>query len=485
MTQVSLKEKKLETVSKLAPITGGVAKPNAITAKPIAPIKQAKPQEIDEKPTASEVKQSVGNQDFKLLSKEELEKRALLVSTKLNVILNEITAKFVERDDVVKSMIVALIAGHHVLLLGPPGTGKSMLATELTSRLENARMFSWLLNRTSDPSEVLGPISIKNMERDRYVRVLDGKIGDCEIAFLDEIYKSNEPTLNALLPILNERVVYNDGKQVKVPLRMMIAASNELPAEDEGLEALHDRILVKHWVDYIKDPSNRQVMMKNYNDAKNPLLQNNVQRTTITLEELDIIQYYKDIVVITKGAISAFSKLLNQLSKEKINFSDRKINWCLDIMKASALLDGRTQVFEEDLKMLSYILWERVDDVAVINSYIMKLIDPYSEKVIAWYEEATSMIDSTSKLFDENSNSGMEQLIEVKSKVEIIINKIDKSISDAKGKSKDVQKMVDLRNKASNSLKGLLGRVLNVGGDTQTTDAGDEETPVLNDYIPF
>ncbi|MFA5523756.1 MAG: AAA family ATPase [Tissierellales bacterium] len=120
---------------------------------------------------------------------------------KLNNISKELNDIFVEREKVIENSIRALITGQAVLLIGPPGTAKSALTNALCNRIENGRYFSWLLNRTSDPAEILGPFSIKEMENDKFMRVTKGKLPEAEIAFLDEVFKCNEPTLNILLPI--------------------------------------------------------------------------------------------------------------------------------------------------------------------------------------------------------------------------------------------------------------------------------------------
>lgn len=124
-----------------------------------------------------------------LVGKTLQEVTALAASgvTKLHNIEIEINNLFVERDGVIKDLIRALTVGHHMLLLGPPGTAKSKLAREICSRIDGGHFFEWLLNRTSDPAEILGPYSIKAMEQDKFLRKVKGKLPEAHIAFIDEI----------------------------------------------------------------------------------------------------------------------------------------------------------------------------------------------------------------------------------------------------------------------------------------------------------
>src|SRR6266545_4257585 len=136
----------------------------------------------------------------------------------------ELMARFPERKDVIDGALAAVLAGEHVLLLGPPGTAKSALVRTIAQAF-GGRYFERLLTKFSTPEELFGPVSLKALEQDRFARVTADKIPEAEFAFVDEIFKANSAILNSLLSLVNERVFHNDGLPLACPLVSMFGAS--------------------------------------------------------------------------------------------------------------------------------------------------------------------------------------------------------------------------------------------------------------------
>src|SRR5438105_4463755 len=167
----------------------------------------------------------------------------LRLGQKLREVARALDERFLDKSELIRLMLISLVAGEHMLVVGPPGTAKSALVRHL-SRLVDARYFEYLLTRFSEPNELFGPVDIKQFREGTYVRRVESMLPEAEIVFLDEIFKSNSAILNALLSILNERRFFTGSQSLKVPLCSLYGATNEIP-NDDALGAIFDRFLVR------------------------------------------------------------------------------------------------------------------------------------------------------------------------------------------------------------------------------------------------
>ena len=177
---------------------------------------------------------------------EELQEEAGELRKRLNAFRTSLGRFFVEKQDLIDLMVVAAVAQEPLLLVGPPGTAKSDLVLKFKDALGLGEedYFEYMLTRFTEPSEIVGPIDIAKLREGRYIRREQGKLPTCRLAFLDEIFKSNSAILNILLTIINEKKFYQDGVPQPVRLRVLFAATNEVPELAE-LAALKDRFCLK------------------------------------------------------------------------------------------------------------------------------------------------------------------------------------------------------------------------------------------------
>jgi len=170
---------------------------------------------------------------------------------KLRAVITAMESGMIERSVEVRILLLAAFSGEHVLLIGPPGTAKSELARRL-SNICKGTYFERLMSSFTVPEELFGPLSMRALEEDHYVRQIEGYLPDCQVAFIDEIFKANSAILNTLVTILNERLYDNGNHRYRIPLLCLVGASNELPNSDE-LDALYDRFLFRRKVRQLSD----------------------------------------------------------------------------------------------------------------------------------------------------------------------------------------------------------------------------------------
>lgn len=287
------------------------------------------------------------------------------MSQSLTLLRTDLASRFPERKDVIDGAICAVLAGEHILLLGPPGTAKSALARAIAQAFGGG-YFERLLTKFSTPEELFGPVSLRALEQDRFERVVAGKLPEAEFAFVDECFKANSAILNSLLTLINERVFHNDGAPVRCPLVTMFGASNELP-EGKELEALFDRFLLRFDVQYLLQPQNLRAVLV----APEP-----VPSVKLSMAELKKAQGEVAKVKITDDTIDALIAIRDACRAEGIVASDRRWKKSLKIVQASAHLAGEKQTTPEDLAILVDSLWREPKERSKVARLVGKLADP-------------------------------------------------------------------------------------------------------------
>lgn len=292
---------------------------------------------------------------------------------------NALSKGLYEKDEALRLAILAAIAGESIFFLGAPGCAKSMLARLVvrifkTDGEEGVKYFETLLNQFSTPEDVFGNISLKGLNgeleggKEEYRRLTENMLPEADVAFLDEIWKASPAILNTLLTIINERKFHNGSKVQDVPLKALLAASNELPAKDRGLEALYDRFIIRLGIGFIQDEDSFFDMIEDSSSEFE--ISDELKKLQISNAELKEWKTQIDAVRLSEEARAVISAIRKELTAqnaalseeekdagESFEVGDRRWKKIVRILKTSAFLNDRTEVDLMDCQLIEYCIW--------------------------------------------------------------------------------------------------------------------------------
>lgn len=346
---------------------------------------------------------------------------------RLQQVRRELKELFIERDELVDGVLAAVLARQHVLMLGPPGTAKSMLAREMCRRVVGGVYFQWLLTKFTTPEEIFGPISLESLEKGRYERVTAGKLPEARVAFLDEIFKANSAILNALLTVLNERQFHQGNQVIDVPLQSLVAASNELPEEDE-LAALYDRFLLRFHVGYIEQEFRFARLLR--------MDSSTAEATILGFDDLEVLQKAAATVTVPDALLRDIIDIRRTLNAEGVVASDRRYKQAVDVLKSAALLAGREEATALDLKWLSHVLWNDPEERQTVTRAIASVATGYDEEAQKLMIQAEE-IQAYALRHWPDQDSKNRAALEAHTKLQHIIKRLEAIHDAAKGRGRE------------------------------------------------
>ncbi len=287
-----------------------------------------------------------------------------------------LNSQFLDKQEIIRLLVISAIAGEHMVLVGPPGTAKSAII-RMFAELVDASYFEYLLTRFTEPNELFGPVDIKEFREGRYTRRTEKMIPESEIIFLDEIFKSNSAILNSLLTVINERKFSNGPEVRTVPLISMFAASNEVP-NDENLSAMFDRFLLRVLSDNLDSYHFHELLSRGvtHEIRKMSGVRGEI-RPVISATQLRALQAnFDQFMSFPEDFMAKYKGLVFQIRSEGITVSDRRAVKLLKLFAASAVFDGRHQVTDGDFFILRHI-WNNLDQVELLEEIVNPIVDGY------------------------------------------------------------------------------------------------------------
>ena len=334
---------------------------------------------------------------------------------RFKLLLREMNRGIYEKETEISLSLLAALAGESIILLGPPGVAKSMVARQLKNAFRDAHSFEYLMSRFSTPDEIFGPVSIQKLKTsDTYERAVEGYLPTADVVFLDEIWKAGPAIQNTLLTVINEKIFRNGNREMHLPLKLLVAASNELPAKGEGLEALWDRFVIRIESRPIKLEKNfRAMLLESHADFLGPTdftdstdfsgftgglghadFADNADFSDLKITSEEYAEWTERIDKIgvkieVLDAISAIRKSLRAVNvdeaaeRRNIYVSDRRWKNIVRLLRTSAFMQDREEVDICDLLPIYHCLWQEPEERdAIRNIVIRALFSPFADKLV-------------------------------------------------------------------------------------------------------
>ena len=342
---------------------------------------------------------------------------------RINNLLKQLNERVYEKEHVIALSLLSAIAGESIFLLGPPGVAKSMVARRLKLAFKQANAFEYLMSRFSTPDEIFGPVSITKLkDEDIYERMVDGYLPTADVVFLDEIWKAGPAIQNALLTVINEKIYRNGQYSIRVPLKGLIGASNELPAIGQGLEALWDRFLVRLMVTGVEDLGEFDRMIASTDDSE-PLVDDELaissEEYAIWANEIAQVKIHYsifEVIHILKEKINLFNQRIQNDGSAQVTLyiSDRRWKKLVRLLRASAFLNGRDTIGLSDCMLITHCLWNEVEQMAEVNEMVQETIRQSVESYLLNTKDLNDRLQelrekqSSENTFRENFDPGIQ-----------------------------------------------------------------------------
>jgi MoxR-like ATPase len=335
--------------------------------------------------------------------------------TRIQQISIDLNARFRQRWEVIECMLASMLAGELVLLLGPRGEAKTAIVEALAEYINGGQHFSVGLAKSSTPDDILGGVDVVALQAGTYRRNVNGFLPTATTFLLDEGFKSNNPTLQALLRVLSER----EFQGVKIPALFGAIASNELPPElrgqkngkstdlgpfEDSLLAFFDRFFHKLEVLPLEAGSADwdNVIFGAVSETRNPKL-------FVTPAEIRDLQEAVKKVVIPESVQGSIRQLAISLADAKTNVHVSTRTWrkAIRVLQAHAMLAGRMEVKRSDLRWLEYALWTTPDQKAVIRSAISSIGSPELKEALATENKVAELFSAYKRQYLQNNQNGL------------------------------------------------------------------------------
>ena len=330
---------------------------------------------------------------------------------RFKLLLREMNRGIYEKETEISLSLLAALAGESIILLGPPGVAKSMVARQLKKAFLDARSFEYLMSRFSTPDEIFGPVSIQKLKSsDTYERAVDGYLPTADVVFLDEIWKAGPAIQNTLLTVINEKIFRNGNREIQLPLKLLVSASNELPAKGEGLEALWDRFVIRIESRPIKLEKNFKAMLlevKSSLEVKSE--ERRVKNSTALFDDTASNKQIGADVAISPAEYAEWSKRIDEVGvkeevldvisgvrkalravnvdeaaeRRNIYVSDRRWKNIIRLLRTSAFMQDREEVEVCDLLPIYHCLWQEPEERDAIRTIVIRaLFAPFANQLV-------------------------------------------------------------------------------------------------------